>query len=309
MASLRQLDPSQTAMLRRQFAADVQRRMNWLKGQVADFLVLDDELGLMPRRRLVLHAGRYAFETTDKKLKEFNAWIKAKVEQGVLSTPADADPVKPWTSKYVDGAYRKGILRGYNDVHRDDLAKPAGFIEGTKAEFLRSSFGQPEAMSKVKLLGTRSFENLKGITSDMAAKLNRVLADGLAQGKGATQIAREINKQIDGITRQRALVLARTEVIHAHAEGQLDALELQGIKEVNAEVEFRSAGDNVVCPQCEALYGQVFTIAQARGVIPVHPNCRCAWAPFLRKYMKFRKPQLTPRQRAKILERKSKVKK
>lgn len=41
--------------------------------------------------------------------------------------------------------------------------------------------------------------------------------------------------------------------------------------------EFTTQGDDKVCPECELLAGEEYTVDEARGVIPVHPNCRCTW--------------------------------
>ena len=45
------------------------------------------------------------------------------------------------------------------------------------------------------------------------------------------------------------------------------------------EAEFQTAGDDRVCPQCAALNGEIYKVEDARGVIPVHPRCRCNWLP------------------------------
>jgi hypothetical protein len=34
-----------------------------------------------------------------------------------------------------------------------------------------------------------------------------------------------------------------------------------------------------VCPDCEALDETQYTIEEAHGLIPYHPNCRCAFIP------------------------------
>lgn len=44
-------------------------------------------------------------------------------------------------------------------------------------------------------------------------------------------------------------------------------------------VGWATAGDDYVCPECEALEDQVFTLQTARGMLPLHPNCRCALYP------------------------------
>ena len=62
-----------------------------------------------------------------------------------------------------------------------------------------------------------------------------------------------------------------------------DAYEEAGIKGVKAKVEWVTAGDDRVCEECAGLEAEVFTLDQARGLIPLHPNCRCAWIPVVTK--------------------------
>jgi SPP1 gp7 family putative phage head morphogenesis protein len=88
-----------------------------------------------------------------------------------------------------------------------------------------------------------------------------------------------MSKGIAGLARTRANMIARTETIYAHAEGQLDSFEELNIREVGVMAEWLTAGDEDVCLECEALEGTVMTIEEARGLLPRHPNCRCAWIP------------------------------
>jgi hypothetical protein len=46
-------------------------------------------------------------------------------------------------------------------------------------------------------------------------------------------------------------------------------------------VAWATAADDFVCPRCEALEDQVFTLETARGMLPLHPNCRCALYPLV----------------------------
>ena len=77
-------------------------------------------------------------------------------------------------------------------------------------------------------------------------------------------------------------MIARTAIIMAFAEGQLTEFENWGVTGVTAEVEFATAGDDKVCNKCASMEGQVYTIAEARGVIPIHRNCRCMWLPVIK---------------------------
>jgi SPP1 gp7 family putative phage head morphogenesis protein len=106
------------------------------------------------------------------------------------------------------------------------------------------------------------------------------LTDGLVQGKGPREIARDLNAQTD-MGQERALTIARTEIIRAHAEGQLTALEDLGVEEVGVTVEWMITDDEALCPKCAAMQGVILKLSEAHGLIPAHPNCRCAFAPYV----------------------------
>jgi len=129
------------------------------------------------------------------------------------------------------------------------------------------------------MIYARAYDQLKDITSDMSTKMSRVFAESLANGLSAEATARKLHNTVDGIDRKRARTFARTEIIHAHAEGQLDSFDKLGIEELGVVAEWNTAGDDYVCSQCAALEGKTFTIQEARGMIPLHPNCRCCWVP------------------------------
>ena len=74
-------------------------------------------------------------------------------------------------------------------------------------------------------------------------------------------------------------MLTRTEVINAHAEATLNSYVEAGLEGVTVNAEYTTAGDDKMCPKCVALQGRPYTIDEARGLIPQHPNCRCAWSP------------------------------
>ena len=273
-------DPTRTAGIRRAFVAEMTRRIKSMKRLITDLIVTEDAFGFRLKTKspnpLSLQQ-RFAFETDASKVKSYKAWFKEQVDGNILQVEGDLH--KPWTNRYVDSAYRKGAVRAYTDTHKEALAQSPDFYKGSQEQFLRDSFAQPEMVSKLELVSTRAFENLKGITEQMSAETGRLLADGLANGLGPRQIARNIHKAMDNISRKRALVLARTETAYAHSEGQLDSFEHLNVKTIKIMAEWSTAGDDRVCPQCSPLEGTVMTIKEARGIIPRHPNCRCAWIP------------------------------
>jgi SPP1 gp7 family putative phage head morphogenesis protein len=271
-------DPTRTTLLRRQFIGQMNRRFTKLYKAIKKWLVEEDSLGLNPRDKLkLLQARQYEFLTNPQKLDTFKRWLQQQIDANILTTDGPAGA--PWTGKYVESAYRKGLLRAYTDTNAEVLAQSPEWYAGSKAQFLQTAFAQPEVLSKIELVSTRAFEQLRGVTATVAQQLNRALAQGLSNGWGPLKIARDMQKSIGSLTRTRARMIARTETIYAHAEGQLDAFDLLGVQEVGVVAEWSTAGDELVCPQCADMEGDTFTIKEARGLIPLHPNCRCTWIP------------------------------
>jgi SPP1 gp7 family putative phage head morphogenesis protein len=75
-----------------------------------------------------------------------------------------------------------------------------------------------------------------------------------------------------------ATTVARTEVSRAFAEGRLTGYKQTGVVQ---QVEFLITPDERLCPECEQLSGERYSLDDAEGVIPVHPNCRCTWIPIV----------------------------
>jgi len=117
----------------------------------------------------------------------------------------------------------------------------------------------------------------------MSQQIARALADGLGAGLGPQDIAWIITDRVDRIGIVRARMMARTEIIHVHAESTLNRYQEFAVPGVSAEAELSTSGDGDVCDKCRGLEGNIYTIQEARGMIPVHPNCRCAWKPAVRR--------------------------
>ncbi len=296
-------DPSRTKTERQRFMREMKKRFGELAKAVRKFLVDEDAFGLEPKKpfqlvdttnennktwRTFANARQYAFLTNPQKVQQFRRWLQQQVDAGVLEV-VGGEAGKPWTAPYIESAWRKGMMRAYTDVRKQDLSKSLDWYNGTKEQWLRSAFLQPTMMSSVEMLATRAFEGMKGVTEQMTTQMSRILSDGLVGGYGPKKIAKQMTDAIGKLTRTRALVITRTEIIHAHAEGQLDGLQALGVSEVTAEVEWSTAGDSLVCERCVGMEGKTYTIKEARNMIPLHPNCRCAWVPSTEKKRKGRK--------------------
>jgi len=225
---------------------------------------------------------RFAFQTTSQQIKSFRKWLGTQIQLDILtSTAAEADRAY-WTA-FIEEGYKKGQGRAFVDTRpiilKSGTPAQQAFYEGAKSEFLRSSFGSPVAIEKVQLLAGRVFTELRGVTDAMAQGITRELTEGIARGENPHSIARKMQNEIRRIGQRRATLIARTEITRAHAEGQLDAMDKLGVTDVGVAVEWSTAGDDRVCPLCQALGGVVMSIKEARGLLPRHVQCRCAFTP------------------------------
>lgn len=277
-------DPTRTITLRRAYAQALTARFLKLKKLIWQRVVEEDFLRLGKGPGLLsVQQGHFDFTTDAGKLAAFMEWLGEMVTAGVLETGAREgarlSEVGAVPNIYIRRAYDAGVK------HANQALKVAGLEVGGVGEII-GVLNAPIHADALALLYSRNFNELKGITDAMSQQVGRTLAEGLAQGKGPREIAKLIAERVDKIGITRARLIARTEVIRAHAEATLNRYQQFGIKGVTALTEFRTAGDDKVCEQCRGLEtrdngfgGGVYTLEQARGLIPVHPRCRCVWLP------------------------------
>lgn len=262
-------DPTQSQTLRESYARKLRGRYAAINTELRAGVRDRDAFGLAPNgEALVRDIDRlpsYRFETDDRKHEEFMAWLRQQLDRGVLRTIGKNE------NQYVREAYEKAIRHADAALREQGVEPPEGA--------LAAAFNVPVHENSLALLYQRNYEGLKGINEEVARQISRTLAEGFSQGYGPDKMATELVDRVDSIGKTRATTLARTEVINAHAEGTLNRFEQAGVEAVTAKVEFLTAGDSRVCEICAGLDGSRYSIDKARGLIPQHPLCRCAWLP------------------------------
>lgn len=281
--AVQQFDPTHTLTLRNAFARDMNRRFIELRGIIRKAIIEEDVFGLRdPPTVLQLSTpGKeaFAFSRSGQKVNQFMAWLKEQEQLGILEVSdfgfgiQFGQGIEPaWTDKYIQSAYQSGIKQARQEMRKAGISVPT--IEASGG--IEAAFNNPFHVDRVGLLFSRTFNDLKGITGAMDGQISRMLAKGLAEGQNPNTIARWLTKTISGpvgetlaITdtlgrfipaQRRAKMLARTEVIRAHAEGTLQEFKNFGVAGVKVRAEFVTAGDDRVCfvefTQIETINGQ-----------------------------------------------------
>jgi SPP1 gp7 family putative phage head morphogenesis protein len=223
----------------------------------------------------LLNAAGYDFPVDATKYAAFMAWLREQLDAELFATESGV---------FLEDAYavNQFIRLAHNTAGSRAKVKvqgPASILGGSDILLPFGPAATGVAQKSLATLYMRNFEALQGLSADTARAISQILGDGYVSGRSSLTIAREMQESINTLSVQRAERIARTEIVRAYAEGTLDMFESLGIGSVTARVEFATQGDNLVCPRCAVLGGRVFTVTEARGKIPVHPNCRCDWLP------------------------------
>lgn len=238
---------------------------------VGDRLVYEAEVywDKIPGTELTDNADDWRFRPDPDKVTAFREWLKSQLT-AVVRNQSQRDL---WT-RFLEAGFRKGLERSYSDVtagKKSTLPEDQmPWYAGTRDQFVASSFGQPVAREKVELISNLTLSHLDAVTEDMSSRMVRVLTDGLITGKSPREVARTMAQSVD-LGKNRALLIARTELSKVHAEGQLTALKQLGVETLGVNVEWLTAAKP--CPKCASHRGKVYTLDEARGKIPHHPNC------------------------------------
>lgn len=308
VVNVNQYDPTRTLTLRNAFVAAMKRRFKKVAQLVTKAVDEEDVFGLKEDTLQILQSTpgnrAFAFNTNSQKINAFLDWLR-KVEDAVIlemtTTSNQYGMLQQglWANMYLAQAFQRGTDRAKQELRKAGLGV---VFEGTTGMI----YVNPVALSKLQVIFTRAYTDLKGITTTMDTQISRILAEGLLRGQSPRILARMINTAIIGggkslaleipyITKtgvlssyfmpgiRRAEILARTEVIRAHHIATIQEYRNWEIEGVYVLAEWATAGDARVCAECASLQGTIWTLDEIEGMIPVHPCCRCCSIPYVDK--------------------------
>jgi len=118
---------------------------------------------------------------------------------------------------------------------------------------------------------------------ELSDGIKRTILSGVATGKGADDIVRDLGKVIEdkesfrhagskvfSKAQYRMEMIARTEVLRAHNQGRIKFHQQVGVQ----RLEWVAMEDERMCPVCGGFDGKVFDTDHF-PTQPAHPNCRC----------------------------------
>jgi hypothetical protein len=274
-------DPTGTGTIRSKFRRDLDSR--WLQLRrltISAFAPQHDILGLrtaaMVPSATAIDPSMHRLPGSDRVV-AFRNWLEERQRQLILAGDVGS---------YINAAVR---------------------LANKRAEALTGTKGTASPHERIEHMTSLAKSELAGITAAVTQRATRALAHGLAARQRPDKIAREIAAVVDSVGKTRGRMLVNYVVVKAFNGVSLDAFRAAGISHVGivpeklravrgphgkhlvkdarrsidlSEVDVLTAGDELVCQTCQDISDDgPYDLATAEGLLPVHPNCRCAVIP------------------------------
>lgn len=188
--------------------------------------------------------------------------------------------------KASKGAFKSGVYEGISEFATAKMPfykdlTPDGIDKLTTSVFTLIDTDALDFLANYNLV------LLGDVHQELSAGIKRTILSGIATGKGADDIVRDLGKVIEdkesfrhagskvfSKAQYRMEMIARTEVLRAHNQGRIKFHRQVGVQ----KLEWMALEDERMCPVCGALDGKVFDIDKFPS-IPSHTNCRCQVLP------------------------------
>jgi len=184
-------------------------------------------------------------------------------------------------TKAVKTTYKQGMYDGIEALVKGKLPNYADLTKSGMNKLTTNVFN---------LIDTDALDFLVNFNVQLAGDVSRELADGIIQsiqlgivsGKDVSDIVRDMGsvikdpeafrkagKKVFKTAQTRLTVIARTEIVRSHNQGQIKFYDTVGVK----KFIWQTAEDERTCPICQPLDEKTFALDEQGP--PKHPVCRC----------------------------------
>lgn len=308
------VDPTNTGALRKKFRASMGMKWTQLRELVKLMLIKNDLLAL--KTGGLLNTTNPAIMHSGSKIDIFQRWFDLALEGAVLQK--DGSWLRPFlTEAYTLGTKfgqtqmasdKTHVLSGHRIEALITLARVElqGIMEAVSQQSMRAvangllTDARPAAITRqvlnvIETIGrnrSNAMIELLTVRAHAEASLDAYEAAGLssvglipesrAQAKVVTDAKAQPKAKIKAKDAKRSGPgsRSRTAVPSKSTINRIRRAELNVARRLGENVNVRTAGDDDVCPVCEAISEEgPYTINSARALIPAHVHCRCVFTP------------------------------
>ena len=159
-------------------------------------------------------------------------------------------------------------------------------IDGVATELGVTIAKSSKDFEALRFFDNWNIELIEGSYDDIAKSIKTQIRLGLQNQEGIPEITKRIKgkvgSSVEKIWKNRFRTIARTETARAMSEGRLNGYEKANVQKVQVLIG-TGPDDKAICERTfggsAGGLGKTFTVEQARGLIPRHPNCTCSIVP------------------------------
>jgi SPP1 gp7 family putative phage head morphogenesis protein len=183
----------------------------------------------------------------------------------------------------VKTIYRQGMYDGIESLVKAKLPFYADLTEDGIDKMTTNVFQLIDTQA-LDFLINFNIQLAGDVSRELADGINKVISLGIASGKGAPDIVKDLGsvikdkdafrragKTVFKTAQTRMTLIARTETIRAHNQGQIKFYHTVGVE----KAVWQTAEDERTCLECAPLEdGKVYPLDKLIGP-PIHPDGRC----------------------------------
>lgn len=247
----RGVDPTRTTVLRKRYRQHYRRMWQRVNAAINEYIDSVDFSRPLAQRMV-----------------EFNRFVDALLQQEFGRAESDRER---GIRAMATMAYMRGVAQANTEVEE---------VMPTPQQAVMQADHNDAIAALILLLAT----GLMGVRLGLISQL----LDRYQRANNATEAKAAIRDRIQKAGRTPTDGLAADGAVRAYNEALLNVYEnagMQFVGVIDERVFFQTAEDRRVCSRCydasqrtDNGYGPgIYTIAQARGLIPLHSRCRCRW--------------------------------
>lgn len=293
-------DPTETSTNRRGWVRDFNGRWRRVRGAV---------------RQRISEDGARLLNDRDQALavSEFRRFLQRATEDELLedTSPRNVRDGKHWTAGRIRDAYRTGLRLAERNL------TSAGLDADAAERVTRETHQRHDEELRGQYVVT--VNDIEDAVSAAVKDASRTFREQVRESAAKAATTGAVNGRLDAVGQTRTKAIANTRTTEAVNIAALTAYEVAGVEAVGVQpeaqpadtntnyaaccatddhdhrvrvnasegagqVQFVTAGDDRVCPECRLLAGATFSISEVKANQsslhpPIHPSCRCMLYP------------------------------
>lgn len=198
-------------------------------------------------------------------------YSKNKIDEAISRFTESNDLISQIVENVMNSIhYGRELFVSLSAELEDSFFKGSNRVFNLRGDKLNTE--KPITVRDLQIMEAQQSEYLNNLESELAEIVRKDLTTGFEEGKGIGEIRKDILKHTDHFTKNRANMIARSEIIKASSRGTKASMLASGV----STVVWLATIDKRTCEVCKGLHETEWNVNNSpMPVESTHPNCRC----------------------------------